>query len=96
MSPPESEIDEVLRALAHPDRRIFLGACFDRPQAAGELARMSQLSLASVSEHLRVLRKVGLLILTKRGRYWYYRTNPKALEAAHRMVSLLIRGQYGS
>jgi hypothetical protein len=29
-----------------------------------------------VSEHLRVLRTVGLLELQQRGRFWIYRTSP--------------------
>jgi DNA-binding transcriptional ArsR family regulator len=85
----DSEIDDLLRALAHSDRRQFLRACFDKHRAAGDLAQLSDLSLASVSEHLKVLRKVGLLTLTKQGRYWYYRTNPKALAVVKRAVSML-------
>jgi DNA-binding transcriptional ArsR family regulator len=35
-----------------------------------------------VSEHLKVLRKSGLLELDKRGRFWMYRTNRRALRDA--------------
>lgn len=72
----------MLRALAHPDRRAFVVACTERPKAAGELAELSSLSLATVSEHLKVLRTAGLLVLDKQGRYWIYRTDPKVLRAA--------------
>jgi len=65
----------VLRALAHPDRRRFVIACRGEARAAGDLAELSQLSLATVSEHLKVLRKSGLLILDKRGRFWFYTTD---------------------
>jgi DNA-binding transcriptional ArsR family regulator len=60
--------------LAHPQRRLFVRACLARERAAGELAELSNLSLASVSEHLKVLRKVGLLTLEVRGRFWIYRS----------------------
>ena len=43
---------------------------------------MSSLSIATVSEHLKVLRKCGLLVLDKRGRNWFYRTNLAVLDAA--------------
>jgi DNA-binding transcriptional ArsR family regulator len=43
---------------------------------------MIDLAPASVSEHLKVLRKSGLLELDKRGRFWMYRTNAAALRAA--------------
>lgn len=72
----------MLRALSHPDRRLFVVACRDNPRAAGELAELSALSLATVSEHLKVLRTAGLLVLDKRGRNWFYRTDPKTLSFA--------------
>jgi DNA-binding transcriptional ArsR family regulator len=75
------DLDQVLRALSHPDRRQFVLACRDAPRAAGELAELSSLSLASVSEHLKVLRTSGLLVLDKQGRNWFYRTDPKVLAA---------------
>jgi DNA-binding transcriptional ArsR family regulator len=75
-------LDELFRALAHPARRTLLSACADRPRAAGDLAAMIDLAPASVSEHLKVLRKSGLLVLDKRGRFWMYRTNGAALSEA--------------
>ena len=72
----------MLRALSHPERRAFVVACKDEPKAAGELAELSELSLATVSEHLKVLRKSGLLVLEKRGRFWFYRSDPVVLDRA--------------
>ena len=72
----------MLRALSHPDRRAFVAACRDEAKAAGELATLSALSLATVSEHLKVLRKSGLLALEKRGRFWFYRTDAAVVERA--------------
>jgi DNA-binding transcriptional ArsR family regulator len=96
MSPLPGDLDELMRALAHPDRRQFIVACLDEPQAAGDLARLSRLSLASVSEHLKVLRKVGLLKLTKEGRFWYYRTDSDILRAIERAIGALARWTHGS
>ena len=84
------DLDEVLRALSHPDRRKFVVACLDEAKAAGELAALSELSLATVSEHLKVLRKSGLLILDKQGRFWLYRTDPERMERAGREVLALL------
>lgn len=72
----EAELDEALRALAHAERRLFVRECLHRERAAGELAEISSLALASVSEHLKVLRKTGLLNLQVRGRFWMYRSDP--------------------
>jgi DNA-binding transcriptional ArsR family regulator len=82
----------VLRALSHPDRRAFVAACRDAPCAAGELAELSQLSLATVSEHLKVLRTSGLLILDKQGRNWFYRTDLAVLRDAETALGQLRRG----
>jgi DNA-binding transcriptional ArsR family regulator len=50
--------------------------------SAGDLADLSNLALASVSEHLKVLRKSGLLRLEKRGRFWFYQTDRRVLRRA--------------
>jgi len=80
-TPIAFDLDHALRALSHPDRRAFIVACRDGPKAAGELAELSSLSLATVSEHLKVLRTAGLLVLDKQGRNWFYRTDTELLEA---------------
>lgn len=85
----EERLDEVMRALSHPDRRVFVKACVPSPHAAGELAELSFLALASVSEHLKVLRKSGLLLLHKEGRFRMYRTDTVLLHlAAHTIAEL--------
>ena len=81
----------MLRALSHPDRRLFVSACRDSPRAAGELAELSSLSIATVSEHLKVLRTSGLLVLDRQGRNWFYRTDPKVLHATVVLLQSLLR-----
>jgi DNA-binding transcriptional ArsR family regulator len=72
-------LDERLRALAHPVRRQLVVACRDAPQPAGALVALTGLAPASVSEHLKVLRKSGLLVLEVRGRSWIYATDRDAV-----------------
>ena len=84
----------MLRALSHPDRRRFVGACRTEARAAGDLAELSKLSLATVSEHLKVLRKSGLLQLDKQGRYWLYKTDFAILEAAETAIRQLREDGY--
>jgi DNA-binding transcriptional ArsR family regulator len=83
----EESLSEALRALAHPDRRAFVRACRYGERSAGDLAEVSSLSLPSVSEHLKVLRKSGLLILDRRGRHWMYRTDTARLTAVANAVA---------
>jgi DNA-binding transcriptional ArsR family regulator len=86
---PGFNLDHVLRALAHADRRMFIMTCRDSAKAAGELAELSSLSLATVSEHLKVLRTAGLLVLDKQGRNWFYRADRGVLERALRELGKL-------
>ena len=80
-----------MRALSHPERRRFVRACLGEARSAGELAELSQLALASVSEHLKVLRKSGLLKLDVRGRFWFYRTDADVLKRAAAAIRELAR-----
>jgi DNA-binding transcriptional ArsR family regulator len=61
-------------------------------QAAGELVAASGLSAASVSEHLKVLRKTGLVVLERQGRFRLYRTEASCvLEVASGIEQLVSR-----
>ena len=77
----EAALDERLRALAHPVRRRLLVACRSEPQPAGRLVALTGLAPASVSEHLKVLRKTGLLVLEARGRQRLYTTDEAVVAA---------------
>ena len=83
-------LDERLRALAHPVRRQLVAACREAPQPAGALVERTGLPPASVSEHLKVLRKCGLLVLEVRGRSWIYTTDVHVVaETAERLEELV-------
>ena len=69
------ELDELVRALSNASRRRILRICSDGFVAAGDIASDIDLALASVSEHLKVLRKTGLVELDREGTRWLYCTN---------------------
>ena len=75
------EFDERLRALSNATRRTILHICSDSFVAAGDVAAQINLAPASVSEHLKVLRKSGLIDLQREGTMWRYRSNTSCLEA---------------
>jgi DNA-binding transcriptional ArsR family regulator len=77
----EADADELLRALAHPARREILRRCWREPATAGALSAALDLAPASASEHLKVLRKVGLVMLTKDGTHRWYRADHGRLAA---------------
>jgi DNA-binding transcriptional ArsR family regulator len=85
----EEEADELLRALAHSARRDILRLCWDEARSAGTLTDALGLAAASTSEHLKVLRKTGLVTLEKQGTFRWYRTVPSRLTAVGRWLATL-------
>ena len=70
--------------LASSHRRAILQQVWSRERGAGELARHLGLAPASVSEHLKVLRKSGLVDMRVAGTYRLYRARPERLrELSH-------------
>ncbi|MGW2253860.1 DUF5937 family protein [Kitasatospora sp. NPDC001660] len=65
-------VQQRLEALAHPIRLRLARTIARGPHTTGELAAAWQLTAPEVSRHLAVLRKAGLLITRRRGRYMLY------------------------
>jgi DNA-binding transcriptional ArsR family regulator len=57
----EAHLDEMFAALADPARRGVVDLLRKRPRRAGELASALSISAPRMSQHLRVLRKSGLI-----------------------------------
>jgi DNA-binding transcriptional ArsR family regulator len=74
------ELDEMVRAVSNQTRRTILGLCAEEFVSAGAVAAEIDLALASVSEHLKVLRKTGLVELERTGTKWLYRSNPDLID----------------
>lgn len=66
-------IDTIFAALANPTRREILRLLRDEgKQPVQQLANHFAMQRASISEHLKVLRDVGLVSEYKQGRQRYY------------------------
>jgi DNA-binding transcriptional ArsR family regulator len=78
----DAELDELLRALAHPARRSIVSRCLGEWVPAGTLVDELGLAPATVSEHLKVLRKTGLIELQVDGTWRRYRSLPDRLDAS--------------
>lgn len=73
------ELDHFVRAISNGTRRRILRICADSTVPAGDIAEQIDLAAASVSEHLKVLRKTGLVHLERDSTRWRYRTNTTRL-----------------
>lgn len=58
---PAPDVEDAIRALAHPGRRAMLRLVWDRERPASELAEAAGLSRSAASQHLKLLREVGLV-----------------------------------
>ncbi|MDQ1683511.1 MAG: hypothetical protein QOC82_248 [Frankiaceae bacterium] len=73
------DVDAILRALSAPARREILTLIWDRDLPAGEIASAFELTPATISEHLAVLRSAGLVEMTPVGTSRRYRARQEAL-----------------
>jgi len=103
MSSADSSLDRALHAIADPTRRRILQAL--KPGSmkvegraagadghclcAGEIEERVQLSQPTISHHMAILTKAGLVAATKRGQWRWYRRDEKAI----RQVVKMLRGR---
>lgn len=70
----------TFRALSDPTRRAILDLLKDGAKTAGDLADQFDMTNATVSHHLSVLRQAGLVTDDRRGKYIYYELNLSVLD----------------
>ena len=88
-------LPETFRALADPTRRRILDLLKKRSMAAGEIAEQFDMTGATVSHHLSVLKHAGLVSDRREGKYIYYDLNLSVLEELIRWFSELTEGSDG-
>ncbi len=75
---------DVFNAIAEPRRRELVTALADgQPRTVNELVERLGLAQPTVSKHLGVLRKVGIVSVSKDGQHRLYRLNGGELKAVY-------------
>jgi DNA-binding transcriptional ArsR family regulator len=69
----------ILTALGDPTRQAILDLLLEGPQPVGELAALLPVSRPAVSQHLKVLKEVGLVVDRQEGTRRVYRVEPAGL-----------------
>jgi len=101
--PSETSLDRALHAIADPTRRRILlvlkeGGERKTPSpkhvhasclCGGDIEDRVQLSQPTISHHMAILTKAGLVEATKHGQWRWYRRNEKAI----RHVVKMLRGK---
>jgi DNA-binding transcriptional ArsR family regulator len=78
---------DVFNAIAEPRRRELIDMLVDgKEHAVGDMVEALRISQPAVSKHLGVLRKVGIVSVTKRGQLRLYRLDAKELKPVHDWV----------
>ncbi|MGV9714068.1 ArsR/SmtB family transcription factor [Gordonia sp. NPDC003424] len=70
---------EILDALSEPTRRVIVERLVDHPSSVTDLARDMPISRSAVSQHLQVLKSVGLVKDRASGTRRIYHVDPDML-----------------
>ena len=73
-------IQQTLRALADPIRREILNLLKNGRMSAGDITDHFDVTAASISRHLSVLKEADLIRDTREGKYIFYELNASVLE----------------
>jgi DNA-binding transcriptional ArsR family regulator len=85
--PRAATTTDVFNAIAEPRRREIIDMLVDgRAHAVGEVVERLRMAQPAVSKHLAVLRKVGIVSVSKHSRLRMYRLNAKELKPVHDWV----------
>ncbi len=71
---------ETFKALSDPARREILDLLKERSMTAGDIASNFEISGATVSYHLSVLKKAGLVFESKKKNFVIYQLNTSVIE----------------
>ena len=71
---------ETFKALSDPTRRAILDLLKEGAKTAGEIGGHFDMTGATVSHHLSVLKEAGLISDERRGTYIYYELNLSILD----------------
>ena len=74
---------DAFNAVAEPRRREILSYLALQERPVGQIVAALKLGQPSVSKHLGVLRKVGLVHVRKEGRQVFYKTNADEIRPLH-------------
>jgi DNA-binding transcriptional ArsR family regulator len=79
-------VDDAMRAIAEPRRREIVRLVWQRELPAGEIAAHFEVTRTAISQHLRVLKDVGLVVERREGARRLYRAVPQRVEEIRRFL----------
>lgn len=73
-------MNNVFKALNDPTRRSILEMLKEKDLTAGQIAERFDMSWPSISHHLDLLKKTGLVSAQKEGQFIYYSLNTTVMD----------------
>ena len=73
-------LQDTLKAISDPTRRKILDLLKKGPMSAGEIGEHFEMTGATLSHHLSILKKAGLVDDDKKGTFVYYDINTSVME----------------
>ena len=73
-------LQQTAKALADPIRREILNLLKDNRLSVGEIVEHFDVTVPSISRHLKVLKEADLIRDTREGKFVYYELNTSVLE----------------
>ncbi len=82
-------IGKTFKALSDPTRREILDLLKKQKRTAGELASHFDMTQATVSHHLSVLKEADLILDEKKGKYILYEINTSVMDEIVEWITTL-------
>lgn len=79
-------MEAAVRAIAEPRRREILRLIWTRELSAGRIAAHFTVTPPAISQHLRVLKNVGLVSERRDGTHRFYRAKPETIAEVRRFL----------
>ena len=79
-------MDTVYKALSDPNRRKILEILKEKDMSVSEILVHFQISMASLSHHLDILKRARLVVSQKKGQFVYYSLNLSVMEEVMKSI----------
>ena len=82
---------KIIKAMAHPTRLFIVDELSRGDRCVGELTKMIEADMSTVSKHLSVLKNAGIIVDEKKGCKIYYKLKCKCVLAFINCVEDVMR-----
>jgi ArsR family transcriptional regulator len=83
----------IVKAMAHPSRLLIMESLMHGEHCVSELTKMAGCDVTTLSKHLAVMKRAGLLVCEKRGLNVYYQIACPCFAEFFRCIDLISKTQ---